>query len=66
VVGFAFGDLGLFRVDADVDPRNDSSIRPLERLGFQREGLLRPRYHLNSEVQDSVIYGLLATEMETG
>jgi len=66
VVEFAFGALGLFRVDADVDPRNASSIRLLERLGFQREGLLRARYHLNGEVQDSVIYGLLATEMETG
>jgi len=66
VVGFAFGALGLFRVDADVDPRNASSIRLLERLGFQREGLLRARYHLNGEIQDSAIYGLLATEMEMG
>ena len=66
VVGFAFGELGLFRVDADVDPRNAPSIRLLERLGFQREGLLRARYHVNGEIQDSVIYGLLATEMETG
>ena len=37
-----------------------------KRLGFQREGPLRARYHLNGEVQDSVIYGLPATEMETG
>lgn len=65
VLGFAFGTLGLFRVDADVDPRNSASIRLLERLGFRREGLLRARYHLNGEIQDSAIFGLLATEMET-
>lgn len=42
------------------------ACRLLERLGFHREGLLRARYHLNGEIQDSVIYGLLATEMEMG
>ncbi|HSK78033.1 MAG TPA: GNAT family protein [Thermoanaerobaculia bacterium] len=59
---FAFGPLGLHRIEADVDPRNLPSLRSVESLGFRREGYLRERYFVNGEVQDSVIYGLLRSE----
>ena len=59
LVDFAFGELGLHRLEADADPRNHASIRALERLGFQREGYLRERYHMNDEIQDAIMYGLL-------
>lgn len=62
-LGFAFGTLGLERIEADVDPRNAPSCRLLERLGFQREGLLRARWRVAGEVSDSVIYGLLRGEL---
>lgn len=65
LIGFAFDSLGLFRLEADVDPRNAPSLRLLERLGFHREGLLRQRYHAPGEIQDSVILGLLAPEWRT-
>ena len=44
VLDFAFGPLGMRRVEADADPRNQASIRLLERLGFTREGFLRERW----------------------
>jgi RimJ/RimL family protein N-acetyltransferase len=59
LLDFAFGTLDLHRLEADVDPRNERSIRVLERLGFEREGYLRERYHVNGELQDAVLYGLL-------
>ena len=59
---FAFGPLGLRRVEADVDPRNLASCRLLERLGFRREGLLRARWEVAGEVCDSAFFGLLAEE----
>ena len=59
LVEFAFEELGLHRLEADVDPRNHASIRALERLGFQREGCLRERYHMIGEIQDALMYGLL-------
>lgn len=62
LVEHAFGSLGLHRLEADVDPRNAASIRALERLGFQREGLLRERWQATGEVQDSLLMGLLAPE----
>jgi ribosomal-protein-alanine N-acetyltransferase len=64
VVGFAFDQLGLHRLEADVDPRNRASIRALERLGFRREGYLRERYHLHGEIQDALLYGLLRPEWD--
>lgn len=59
LLDFAFGELDLNRIEADVDPRNARSIRSLERLGFEREGLLRERWFVHGEVQDTALYGLL-------
>jgi RimJ/RimL family protein N-acetyltransferase len=64
LIEHAFGSLRLSRLEADVDPRNAASLRLLERFGFQREGLLRERYHVAGEVQDSVILGLLGREWQ--
>jgi ribosomal-protein-alanine N-acetyltransferase len=62
LLSYAFDVLNLRRLEADVDPRNAASIRTLERLGFQREGLLRERWHVNGEIQDAFFYGLLRRE----
>ena len=59
VLEHAFGPLGLERIEADVDPRNEASWRLLEKLGFRREGLLRNRWRVDGEVCDSYLYGLL-------
>jgi RimJ/RimL family protein N-acetyltransferase len=62
VLSFAFEELALHRVEADADPRNDRSLRLLERLGFRREGVLRERYWINGERQDALMLGLLRAE----
>jgi len=62
LLGFAFGELGLHRLEADVDPRNKASIKSLERLGFRQEGHLRERWLVNGEVQDALFFGLLRRE----
>jgi RimJ/RimL family protein N-acetyltransferase len=59
VVDYAFNVLDLNRIEADIDPRNGSSARSLQRLGFTHEGLLRERWIVGLEVSDSAIYGLL-------
>ncbi len=66
VLAFAFNALALHRIEADVDPRNERSLRLLERLGFRREGVLRERYQVNGEVQDSAILGLLRSDWLAG
>ena len=62
LIRFAFEELDLHRLEADADPRNDRSLRVLERLGFRREGYLRERYHVEGEIQDAIILGLLRSE----
>lgn len=62
VVGFGFETLNLHRIEADVDPRNERSLRLLERLGFRREGHLRQRYYIDGERQDAIMMGLLRPE----
>jgi RimJ/RimL family protein N-acetyltransferase len=62
LIGFSFGTLRLRRLEADVDPRNENSLRILGKLGFQHEGLLRERWNVGDEIQDSALLGLLAKE----
>ena len=62
MIDHAFGTLHLHRLEADIDPRNAASVKLIEHLGFRKEGLLRERYFVAGDIQDSLIYGLLAPE----
>ena len=61
-LAYAFDELGLERIEADIDPRNEASCRFVEKLGFVREGLLRRRWRVADEVCDTALYGLLREE----
>lgn len=66
VLDYAFFTLNLHRIEAELDPRNAASIRTLERLGFVREGVLRERCIVGSEISDSLMMGLIASEWKQG
>lgn len=59
---WGFEELGLMRIEADIDPKNPRSLALFEKQGFQREGLLRERWRVHGEVQDTVFLGLLKRE----
>ena len=63
VLAWAFGPMGLHRVEADVEPPNAASLALLERLGFRREGLFRERWWTRGRWTDSVMLGLLASDV---
>jgi ribosomal-protein-alanine N-acetyltransferase len=59
VLDFAFTELNMNRIEASVDPRNETSLRVLDRLGFAREGLRPESWMVGGELCDSVMFGLL-------
>ncbi len=54
---------GVHRVTAEIDPRNRASLALFERLEFTREGLLRQNEWIKGEWVDTVVYGLLASDL---
>lgn len=63
VVAYGFTELGLNRIQATFDPRNDASGRVLEKLGFRYEGLLRDYYYFHNEFSDRVMLSILKCEI---
>ena len=59
---FAFGALRLHRLEAACLPHNLASMRLLEKLGFQREGLARGLVCIAGRWQDHIVYALLAED----
>ena len=43
VLAHCFTTLNTHRIEAEIEPENVRSVRLAQRLGFQREGLLRDR-----------------------
>jgi len=62
LLAYAFDELELNRLEADIDPRNRASARTLERLGFVKEGFMRERWIVADEKSDTEVYGLLRRE----
>lgn len=55
-------ELAVHRIEATTHPDNVASIRVLERLGFQAEGIRRESYWVGDLVTDDALFGLLARE----
>lgn len=58
----AFDALGLQKVYARVQEHNEPSMRVLEKLGFQEEGVFRDHYFSFGEYVDEHRFGLLQSE----
>ncbi|SES12807.1 aminoglycoside 6'-N-acetyltransferase [Pedococcus cremeus] len=62
LVRVSFEELGVHRVWARVEPRNEPSVRLCERLGMRREGVLKQASWFKGEWTDLAFYALLADE----
>ena len=60
VLARAFGVRGLSVVTADVDPRNEASLKLLARLGFAETGRRAGTFQIGDELCDSVYLALTA------
>lgn len=62
VVRYGFQTLGLHRIEADVMPGNERSMRLLRTLGFVEEGQLRDYAFVKERFNTLVRFSLLATD----
>ena len=59
VIEFGFYAMNLHSIEAQVAPENYTSIRLLERTGFQREAYFRENFYHEGKFQDTEVYTLL-------
>jgi len=64
LIKLGYTEMGLNRIEADVDPLNLSSVNTLLRLGFQQEGVLRERWIVNGVKSDTVYFGMLLAQWQ--
>ncbi|UOE93236.1 GNAT family protein [Alkalihalobacillus sp. LMS39] len=59
---YAFTEWQLQRVEALIEPENIASQRLVEKLGFQKEGLLRSYEYVSGQFDDLFMYSILRHE----
>ncbi len=59
ICDFAFNELGLHKLHAQVNAANIGSSRVLEKNGFELEGRLRDYHFVDGQYYDSLFYGKL-------
>ncbi len=62
LLSHCFDTLDTHRIEAEIEPDNARSARLAERLGFQREGLLRDRLNVGGKPRSCWMYSLLYPE----
>ncbi len=59
-----FSQCVMNRLEAVTDPENTASIKLLQKVGFLQEGLLREREFEKGKFIDSVMFGLLRSDLK--
>lgn len=62
LISFAFGPLGLHRLEAACLPTNDASAALLLKAGFSEEGYARAYLKINGDWRDHRLFGLVSRE----
>jgi ribosomal-protein-alanine N-acetyltransferase len=62
VLDVAYREIGLHRVEANVQPGNRSSVRLVERVGFTREGYSRRYVKVGGRWRDHLRFAMLAED----
>jgi ribosomal-protein-alanine N-acetyltransferase len=62
ILPYAFGPLGLHRLEAACLPHNEASVRLLEASGFAPEGRARRYLKINGEWHDHLLFAMLAED----
>ena len=63
-IAIMFEEYGLHRIEANIMPRNTRSLRLVEKLGFENEGLARRYLKINGVWEDHIHMVLLRDEVK--
>jgi len=64
MIGHAFMQLNLHRLEAEIIEYNPAALRLVEKLGFVNEGRLREARYFDGKYYDILRYGLLKSEYQ--
>ncbi|QKE72603.1 GNAT family N-acetyltransferase [Arthrobacter citreus] len=64
ITAFCFDKLGLYRIGANIFPDNTGSSTLIEKLGFQKEGLLRGYLVQSDQSHDLNVFSLIKPDWE--
>ncbi len=63
-IQYGFHTLGVHRIEAHVESGNIASEKVLQKIGFQKEGLMRDRAFYKNKHQSYFMYSLLHNEFK--
>jgi RimJ/RimL family protein N-acetyltransferase len=61
---YLFDELGFHRLQMEIYGFNDRAMAHAERAGFVHEGVRRKAYWRNEEWVDSLLYGVVAEDLD--
>lgn len=61
-LAFSFDELGLHRIEISIIPRNDRSLRVVEKLGIRKEGVAERFLQINGVWEDHARFAMTAEE----
>lgn len=61
-IQYVFDEFGLHRVEANIMPTNLASVRVVEKLGFNRDGLSKSYLRINGKWEDHLRFSLIKTK----
>ncbi|MCL4394913.1 MAG: GNAT family N-acetyltransferase [Chloroflexi bacterium] len=64
LLGFAFGELGLHRVELEVNDFNPRAVRAYEKAGFRRDGVERQSLYREGKFHDTFLMSILREEWD--
>lgn len=66
VTDYFFQTMGMHRIEIDIRPENQASLRVVEKLGFREEGLKQRFIHIDGAWRDHIIFALTSEEAMEG
>ena len=61
-IDYLFDELGLHRVEIDIRPENEASLRVVEKLNLREEGLKERFIHIDGQWRDHRVFAITSEE----